>query len=206
MRLWVTSVGKSYWKEDDILDIWVLHFPWLSLWLVWSSVVTGHPNNSTMCRWLRLRQKLNLVYRFGITCCLLCSPSVDTGHLLPATLKCWLSTASRGHCSLPESGWVPGHLAGQAPPGMTPLESYSHTCLATSFLFHFLLSIHVLLDDMILVRNVLWWKYRAKVPKNLDSTSESLDWAFDEVKKYTQSTMGRLLLHKINLAYTNFNK
>lgn len=42
--------------------------------------------------------------------------------------------------------------------------------------------------------------------KNLDSTNESLDWAFDEVKKYIQSTMGRLLLHKINLAYTNFNK
>lgn len=62
----------------------------------------------------------------------------------------------RGHCSLPESGWVPGHLAGQAPPGLTPLESYSHTCLATSFLFHFLLSIHVLLDDRILMRNVLW--------------------------------------------------
>lgn len=56
------------------------------------------------------------------------------------------------------------------------------------------------------MRNVLGWKYRAKVPKNLDSTSESLDWAFDEVKKYIQSTMGRLLLHKINLAYTNFNK
>lgn len=65
---------------------------------------------------------------------------------------------------------------------------------------------HVLLDDRILMRNVLGWKYRAKVPKNLDSTSESLDWAFDEVKKYIQSTMGRLLLHKINLAYTNFNK
>lgn len=35
MRLWlVTSVGKPYWKADNILNIWVLHFPWLSLWLV----------------------------------------------------------------------------------------------------------------------------------------------------------------------------
>lgn len=196
----VTYVGKPYWKVDDILDIWALHFPWLSLWLVWSSVGTGHPNDSTTCQWLLLRQKLNLVYPFGTTSYLLWSPSVDTRHLLPATLKCWLSTASEVIALYLRAGPRASSWAG-SPSTDAFRKLFIHLF---GFLFCFLLSIHVLLDERILMRNVLWWKYRARVQKYLDSTGESLDWAFDEVKKYIQSTMGRLLLHKINLCQSCF--
>lgn len=160
-----------------------------------------HPNTRTMCPWLLLRWKLNLVNHFGTTICLLCSPSVDTGHLLPATLKCWLSTASEAiarylRVGPRASSWTGSprtdafrklftHLFGYI---LSLLLSSEHPCVAWW-------------QDI--MRNVLWWKHRARVPKNLDSTGESLDWSFDEVKKYIQSTMGRLLLHKTNLSYTN---